>query len=107
MFETLLLIQVIIVIITDLSGFPEDGIKPLFKRITGGVGEPSKLFTCSLCQMNWVGLIYLICTGHLTIANYAMVLGLAFMTPVTGSLLFLVRDFIQKMIDTIYNYFNL
>ncbi len=107
MFETLLLISIIAVIITDLSGFPEDGLKPLFRRITGGVGEPSKIFTCSLCQTHWAGLLYLIVTGNLTFLNYAFVLFLAFMTPVTGSLLYLVRDFIQRMIDSIANYFGL
>ena len=107
MFLTLLLLQVIIVIITDLSGFPEDGIKPLLKRITGGVGEPSKIFTCSLCQTNWAGLIYLLATGQFSLLAYAYVLFLAFMTPVTGSLLYLVRDFIQRMIESINTYFGL
>lgn len=107
MIETLFFIQVILVLITDISGFPEDGLKPLFKKLTGGVGELSKLFTCSFCQMNWVGLAYLIVTGQFSFAAYALVLLLAFMTPVTGSLLYLVRDFIQKMITTLYDYFNL
>lgn len=107
MLETLLFIQIIIVLITDISGFPEDGLKPLFKRLTGGVGEPSKLFTCSFCQTNWAGLAYLIFTGQLTFAAYAYVLFLAFMTPVTGSVLYLVRDFMTKITETIYDYFNL
>lgn len=107
MFLNLLLIQVILVIITDLSGFPEDGLKPLLRRITGSPGEPSKIFTCSLCQTNWLGLLYLILTGNLSLLNYAFVLFLAFMTPVTGSLLFLIRDFIQRMIESIANYFGL
>ena len=107
MIETLIFIQIIIVLITDISGFPEDGLKPLFRKLTGGVGEPSKLFVCSFCQMNWVGLAYLIITGQFSFAAYALVLFLAFMTPVTGSLLYLVRDFIQKMITTLYDYFNL
>ena len=107
MIETLIFIQIIIVLITDISGFPEDGLKPLFKRLTGGVGEPSKLFTCSFCQTNWVGLIFLITTGQLTFASYALVLFLAFMTPVTGSLLYLVRDFFHKMITTLYDFFGL
>ena len=108
MFETLILISIIVVVITDLSGFVDDGLTPLFRKITGNpVGEPSKIFTCSLCQTHWAGLIYLLCTGQLTFASYALVLAIAFMTPVTGSLLFLIRDFVQKMIDTIANYFNL
>ncbi len=107
MFLDLLLIQVILVIITDLSGFPEDGIKPLLRRITGSPGEPSKIFTCSLCQTHWAGLIYLLVTGNLTFLNYALVLFLAFMTPVTGSLLYLVRDFLSRIIESISNYFGL
>lgn len=107
MLLNLLLISVILVIITDLSGFPEDGLKPLFRRITGSIGEPSKIFTCSLCQTHWAGLIYLIVTGNLTFLNYAFVLFLAFMTPVTGSLLYLIRDFFQRIIESISNYFGL
>ena len=107
MFETLLLIQVIIVVITDLSGFPEDGLRPLFRRLTGGIGEPSKIFTCSLCQTHWAGLLYLVVTGQWSFLAYAYVLVLAFMTPVTASLLYLVRDFAQKAVGTIYDYFDL
>lgn len=107
MFLNLLLISVILVIITDLSGFPEDGIKPLFRRLTGGIGEPSKIFTCSLCQTHWAGLLYLLLTGNFTLLNYAFVLFLAFMTPVTGSLLYLVRDFMQRIIISIADYFQL
>lgn len=106
MIETLLLIQVIVVVITDLSGFPEDGIKPLFRRWFG-IGEPSKIFTCSLCQTHWAGLLYLIITGQWSFAAYALVLVLAFLTPVTGSLLTMARDFMLKAVDAIYTFFNL
>ena len=44
----LFLIALILVVITDISGFPEDGLAPLFRKITGSKkGVPSKIFTCS------------------------------------------------------------
>lgn len=107
MFLDILLIQVILVVITDLSGFPEDGIKPLLRRLTGSPGEPSKIFTCSLCQTHWAGLLYLLLTGNLSLLSYAFVLFMAFMTPVTGGVLFLVRDFFQRIIESISTYFGL
>lgn len=106
MFEALILISVIVVVITDLSGFVDDGLTPLFRRWFG-IGTPSKIFTCSLCQTHWLGLLYLLVTGQWTLASYALLLVIAFLTPVTGSILWFIRDFLQRMIDAVSNYFGL
>lgn len=96
----LLLIQFILVFITDYSGFPEDFIKNNLKKVFK-IGEPSKIFTCSLCQTTWFGLLYLLITGHFTIPFIAFNFLLAALTPVTLDLVWLVRDFLTSLIGMI------
>lgn len=99
----LFLIALILVIITDISGFPEDGLAPLFRKITGSKrGVPSKIFTCSFCQTNWVGLFYLIATGQLSLASYAIVLLLATMTPIIYMGVLFLKDLFTKIIEWLY-----
>ena len=98
----LLLIQFILVMITDYSGFPDDFVKPLFKKFFKyKVGEPSKIFTCSLCQTVWVGLLYLLLTGNFTIPYVASVFLIAALTPITIDALWLVKDFLTHLISMI------
>ena len=99
----LFLIALILVVITDISGFPEDGLAPLFRKITGSKkGVPSKIFTCSFCQTNWVGLFYLIVTGQLSLASYAIVLLFATMTPVIYMGVLFLKDLFTKIIEWLY-----
>lgn len=99
----LFFIALILVVITDISGFPEDGLAPLFRKITGSKkGVPSKIFTCSFCQMNWVGLFYLIVTGQLSLASYAIVLLFATMTPVIYMGVLFLKDLFTKIIEWLY-----
>ena len=99
----LFLITLILVIITDISGFPEDGLAPLFRKITGSKkGVPSKIFTCSFCQTNWVGLFYLIVTGQLSLTSYAIVLLFATMTPIIYMGVLFLKDLFTKIIECLY-----
>ena len=99
----LFLITLILVIITDISGFPEDGLAPLFRKITGSKkGVPSKIFTCSFCQTNWVGLFYLIVTGQLSLASYAIVLLFATMTPIIYMGVLFLKDLFTEIIEWLY-----
>lgn len=105
---TLFFIQVILVIITDYSGWTEDLLLPMVKKITGSrVGHLSKIFTCSFCQMHWIGLIYLIVVGAFSLGNYLYVLLLAVLTPTVLLLIHLTVDFINNLINSIYQYFGL
>lgn len=97
----LMLIQFIIVFVTDYSGFPQEGIKPLFNKLFG-IGKPSKIFVCSLCQTTWVGLAYLIITGTFTLPYFAFNMLLAALTPVTYLLICLARDILETTIGWIY-----
>lgn len=102
----LIILQFLIVFVTDYSGFPEDGLKPLFKKLFG-VGEPSKLFTCSLCQTTWLGLFYILVTGHFTFPFIAAVAALAALTPVTLDFMHFIKDLLKKIIDLLYVLFQI
>ena len=104
----LFLIALILVIITDVSGFPQDGLTPLIRKITGSkTGTISKIFTCSFCQMNWAGLAYLIITGQFSLLSYAIVLLLATMTPVIYAGVMFIKDLFFKVFEFLYGLFNL
>lgn len=97
----LIIIQFILVSITDYSGFPEDALKPLFKKWFG-IGQPSKIFTCSYCQTVWVSIIYLLFTGAFTLPNLAFVFLSAAFTPVTLDLIYLIKDLLTTLITFVY-----
>ena len=108
MFETLLLIQLICVLVTDVAGAPEDMLLPLFKKITGSkIGYLPKPWSCSTCQTFWIGLIYLLFTHQVTVPSIALLLTVACLTNLTLSLWHFAVDFINKIISTIYDYLNL
>lgn len=102
----LLIIQFLIVFITDYSGFTEDGLKPLFRKWFG-IGQPSKILTCSLCQCWWTGLLYILLTGHFTLPYLAAVAGLAALTPVTLDIMNLVKDLASAFITFVYRIFGI
>lgn len=97
-FLKLLLIQFIIVSVTDYSGFPDDAIKPLLNKLFG-IGNPSKIFTCSYCQTFWCSLLYMICTGAFSLPMVAFALLLSALTPVTLDIIWFVRDFLQAIVS--------
>ena len=110
MYTDLLMICLVLVFVIDISGVI-DHIKKLVWNFTyKGKREyrdyEAKPFDCSLCATWWCGLIYL-CFTHLTWVNVAYVAFLAFMTPIFKDLMFLVKDFIVKMIDAIYTFYDL
>lgn len=104
----LFLIQVICVLLIDVAGVPEDFLTPIFRWVTGSkVGTVGKPFSCSLCSSFWIGALYLLITGNFTLVNFAILMVLACLTPLTAMVWFFINDFIKKMINTVYDYFNL
>ncbi len=108
----LFLITLVLVFIIDLSG-AMDYIKRtvwrwVFKNRPNQTYQDFEMkpFECSLCMTWWVGLIYL-CFTQLSWVNVAYVALLAYLTPVWKDLLLLVKDFINKMIDAIYTWYDL
>lgn len=108
MIGKLLLIQVICVLLVDVTGAVEDLLTPIVRWITGSrIGTVGKPLGCSLCLTHWTGLIWLLVTGNFTLAGYALVLLLSCLTPVTLSLYHLAVDMFNRMVEAVYNYFQL
>lgn len=101
---SLLLIQLISVGIIDVSGFIQDMEATLSKWLNIKAHIP-KPFSCSTCCSFWAGIIYLLCTGNLTLLTTAIVLMIALFTTVTSGLIFLARDIIIKIITKINSFF--
>lgn len=103
----LICITCIIVIITDLSGWPITMNRLISKILTKGTIVTSNsnlhIISCSFCQNWWVSLIYLIITHQLGLGSITIVLLLSFSTPLICRLLLLIKDLINKLIDTIYD----
>ena len=92
----LILIQLIIVFIIDLSGAVESFKLFISKILTKGKIQTTnfdlKPFTCSLCMTWWTGLIYLLICHSFTIPYIAFVALLSFLTPLSSSILLLIKD---------------
>ena len=104
----LLLVQVAVTLLIDVTGVVEDLLTPIAKKLTGAkVGQIGKPFSCSTCMTFWTGLVWLICTGTTSIGTIAYLLLLACTTDLTLLLFHLAKDFIGRMVDALYNYFGL
>lgn len=94
----LILVAWVTIYIVDLSGFTETWLNILSnyrgRKITG-----MKPFSCSLCMVWWVCLIYAAIVGHLTIAVVALIALLSFLSIPFGQLLILIREAFLKVIN--------
>lgn len=92
----LILIQLIIVFIIDLSGAVESFKLFISKHLTKNkivtTNFSIKPFDCSLCSTWWIGLIYLLICHSFTIPYIALVALLSFLTPLSSSILLLIKD---------------
>lgn len=106
MFLNLLFIQLICVLIIDISGFVDSVKWGISKFLTSGKIPTTdyrlRPFDCSLCMTWWSGLIYLICMKEVSLLLLAYVLFLAIMTPVAKDIILLIRDICIKIIDKFY-----
>lgn len=95
----LILLQIIIVFIIDLSGIVPHIKTFISSYLTNHKIKSSdfsfKPFDCSLCMMHWVGLIYIICIGF-TIPLYCLVCILSLFTAPMSNLLLTIIDKINS-----------
>lgn len=114
----LFLIALMIVYVTDITGFPQEMLKVVWKYAYKTRPFPEdlqwsdihpllKICECSRCQTWWVTFLVSLCCGWLTIPIAAYCMFLSLMTPVFNDLLHLVVDFLSRMIETIADYFGL
>lgn len=102
----LTLIAAIVVFIVDISG-AVDSLKSGLKWIlTNGKMKNSdyqlKPFDCSLCQIWWCGLIYLLVTNNFTLPYLAFVCLLACFSGVIKTSILLLEDILIKITQLIY-----
>lgn len=59
------------------------------------------IFLCALCQTWWLSLLYIICTGHLTLFNIVLCLVNAHLSKVYIPLWTLLENLLLKIIELI------
>lgn len=108
MFIDLILIQIIVVLIVDISGFIDSFKSFISKTLTKGHIESSnyslKPFDCGFCMNWWVGLIYLIITNQLSLEYITFILILSFLTTSTKEILLYIKDLISYLINRLYEW---
>lgn len=107
----LLLLAIIVVSITDLSGFIDTLKHWIWKWVWRDKREyrdfSIKPIGCSYCSLHWTGLIYLIITNQFTLLFYAYLLFLCYMTPIIKDCLQMVKDICIRILDMLYTYLEL
>ena len=99
----LILIQLIIVFIIDLSGVVDSIKLFISKHLTKNkivtTNFSIKPFDCSLCSTWWIGLIYLLICHSFTIPYIALVALLSYLTPLSSSILLLIKDLVIFLVN--------
>lgn len=104
MIPDLICITIILVIIIDYLPVIRD-FKSWIKRRLKIKGELSiKPFECSLCMTHWIGLIYLIISGELSLGTYLFLLLLSILTPLIGDVIGETINLLRTIIFKIFNY---
>ena len=94
----LILIQIIVVILIDISGIVQS-VEGLIARLLSLKKVSIYMLECSFCINHHISVIYLLLTGALSLKNYCFVLILSFLTSVTKDLLWGVRDRLIKLVS--------
>ena len=93
----LILVALVTIYIVDLSGFTETLLK-VISAYKGRKITELKPFSCSLCMVWWVCLIYAVIVGNLTIPVVALIALLSLLSVPFGQLLILIREAFLKVI---------
>lgn len=97
----LILLQIIIVFIIDLSG-----VIPTIKQLISSFLTKKQIITdnfsikpldCSLCMMHWIGLIYIVCVDF-SIPLYCLVCILSLLTSPISNLLLSIKDRLNNIL---------
>lgn len=94
----LILIQIIVVILIDISGIVQS-IEGLIARMLSLKKVSIYMIECSFCMNHHTAVIYLLLTGALSLKTYCFVLILSFLTTVTKDLLWGMRDRLVKLVS--------
>ena len=94
----IILVALVTIYIVDLSGFTETLLK-VISAYKGRKITELKPFSCSLCMVWWVCLIYAAIVGNLTIPVVALIALLSLLSVPFGQLLILIREAFLKVIN--------
>lgn len=94
----LILVAVIVIYIVDLSGFTDTWLKVL-SHYTGRKITELKPFSCSLCMVWWVCLIFSLVAGKCSLPVIAFIALLSFLSVPIGQFLLFVREGILKVVN--------
>ena len=94
----LLMVAVITIYIVDLSGFTDTWLKAL-SAYKGRKISQFKPFSCSLCMVWWVCLIFLLVSRKCSLPMVAFSALLSLLSVPIGQLLMLIREAILKAIN--------
>ena len=93
----IILVALVTIYIVDLSGFTETLLK-VISAYKGRKITELKPFSCSLCMVWWVCLIYAVIVGNLTIPVVALIALLSLLSVPCGQFLILIREAFLKVI---------
>lgn len=94
----ILLVAVITIYIVDLSGFTDTWLTFL-SNYRGRKVTELKPFSCSLCMVWWVCLIFSLLTGSFSIPIVAYIAMLSMLSAPIGQLMLLLREGILKLVN--------
>ena len=94
----IILVALVTIYIVDLSGFTETLLK-VISAYKGRKITELKPFSCSLCMVWWVCLIFSLVSGKCSIPVVAFIALLSFLSTPLGQLLMLIREAILKVIN--------
>lgn len=98
----LILVALVTIYIVDLSGFTETLLK-VISAYKGRKITELKPFSCSLCMVWWVCLIYAVIVGNLTIPVVALIALLSLLSVPFGQFIILIREVFLKVINKLMN----
>lgn len=94
-----LIIIAVIIELIQLSGFFEVLDNEINKRMK--FYHLPHIFHCSLCQVWWIGLIYILFANEFSLLNIAIVLIIAHLTELISPIFLLIKELIKKVISII------
>lgn len=105
LYLNLLIMQLVIVFILDLSGVMLSIKKLIWRSLFGKatIDQSYKLslkpFDCSLCSTWWYGLIWLLVVRDITMLNIGYVALLAYMTTFSKDLILTISELLNKLLN--------
>lgn len=100
----ILLIDVIVCFIVDISGFVDTIKRTIWKWLRKDKPYQEyrlKPFDCSLCLCFWSGLIWLLIQGNISIGSVALVCMFSLIAEQISNILKLIKHSLQLLLDKI------